>query len=910
MQRVLRKRVFRDLKQNFFRYFALGLMIALGIFLVVTIVGNGETLSRGTEDLAAETNLEDGEFEVFVPLSQKDKKTIEDMGIVLEEHFYFDLSLNDSNESTVRVFKIRDKIDRIHYIEGGAPQNDNEIIIEKRYAEDHDLKVGDNFEMAGVNYSISGIGVVSDYDAPLKEISDTACNSKMFGPVFITDGAYENFKASGKAQKSEAYLYAYKLGEGKTDKDLKDYLKGIKIDPSEIDDQLFEEYWDRTGGVEDKLRDAVTDLREATDDVKDGLDELSGNNEDINKGTSELFDTYLEQTSTALAGYGIDVDLTENNFEKKLDEIIEVSEDPTLIAALEDTQDQLKELKDFKDGLNDYTDGVDELYDGLSDMSDGVGDLDESVNDALNEFDFELSNLTIFLKQSDNPRIYATKSDKVVDIEVGIIAGSIIFVLLAYVISVFVVHSIESESSIIGTLYSMGVTKNDLMLHYVTLPVVVTFVSGLIGALVASTGILVPMVAASSYSYFSIPEFSFKVPSYLWVYSVVCPPLIAVIVNVLVIRSKLNRPALSLIRNEQKQKGIKKINLKGFGFVSAFRLRQMLREMRSTLAVVFGMFLSILIFMIGVNCYVLCTNIVDDYTNDTKFEYMYTLKYPEEIPPEGAETAYAYTCKKAAMGYNFDVTILGIDDDSPYFDVKPSDSKVDIYVSSAMAEKFDLSVGEEFVVSDEDKELKYAFTVKDIVKYSSGFYIFMDIDTMRDMMGESNDYYNVIFSDKKVDIDPGRLYSTTTKSDIVKGTSVFTELMMPLIYILSFSSAIILCVVMYLMMKVMIDRSAYNISLIKVFGYKRKEVRKLYLDGNFYVIAIGALICIPLAKILMNSLFPFMIPNVACGMNVEAPKIFYVVSYLVVIALFFVINALLVRRLNKFTPAEVLKNRE
>lgn len=181
---------------------------------------------------------------------------------------------------------------------------------------------------------------------------------------------------------------------------------------------------------------------------------------------------------------------------------------------------------------------------------------------------------------------------------------------------------------------------------------------------------------------------------------------------------------------------------------------------------------------------------------------------------------------------------------------------------------------------------------------------------MRDMMGESNDYYNVIFSDKKMDIDPGRLYSTTTKTDIVKGTSVFTELMMPLIYILSFSSAIILCVVMYLMMKVMIDRSAYNISLIKVFGYKREEVRKLYLDGNFYVIALGALICIPLSKQLLNSLFPFMIPNVACGMNVEAPKIFYVVSYLVVIALYFVINALLVRRLNKFTPAEVLKNRE
>ena len=517
---------------------------------------------------------------------------------------------------------------------------------------------------------------------------------------------------------------------------------------------------------------------------------------------------------------------------------------------------------------------------------------------------------SLFLKQEDNPRIFATKNDKLVDIEVGIIAGVIIFILLAYVISVFVVHSIESESSIIGTLYSMGVTKNDLLTHYITLPVVVTFLAGLIGALVAATGIMAPMIAESSYSYFSIAEFTFHVPMYLWIYSVAVPPIIAVIVNVLVIRSKLNRTALSLIRNEVKQKGMKKINLKGMDFVSAFRIRQMLREMRSTLAVVFGMFLSVLIFMIGVNCYILCTNIAKDYENDTKYEYMYTLKYPEEVPPEDAEPAYAYTCKKNTKGYNFDVMILGIDDNNPYFDVDPGDSKVDVVVSNAFAEKFDLKEGEEFVVTDEDKELKYAFKVKEITQYSTSFFIFMDIDVMRDMMGESSDYYNVLFSDKKLDIDPRRLYSTTSKEDIVKGASVFTSLMMPMIYVLSIASAAILLVVMYLMMKVMIDRSAYNISLIKVVGYKRKEVRKLYLDGNFYTIALGAMVCLPLSKVLMNKMFPYMIPNVSCGMNIGAPFIFYVVTYIVIIALYFVINTMLVRRLNKFTPAEVLKNRE
>ena len=673
MQRVLRKRVIRDLKTNFFRYLALGLMIAMGIFLVVTIVGSGETLTRGTEDMAEETNLEDGEFEVFVPLSDKDKDEIKALGVELEDHFFYDLQLDNMDKCTLRIFKVRNKIDKIHYIDGKEPADKKEVVLEKRFSEEHDLKVGDSIEMAGVTYKISGIGVVSDYDGPQKEISDTSCNSKMFGLVFLTEEAYADFKASGKAQKSEDYLYAYKLDEGTTDKDLKDYLKDLKIDSSEVDDELFQEYWERTGGIEEDLRDAVKELRDATNDVRDGVKELSDNNDDINEATGEIFDAYLEQTSSSLQSSGYDIELTEENYKRELDKIIEDSDSAFMRYALEDAEKQLSDLQEYKDGLHDYTDGVDELFDGLDDMSDGVGDLDDAVDDALEEFDFELSNLTMFLKQEDNPRIFATKNDKLVDIEVGIIAGVIIFILLAYVISVFVVHSIESESSIIGTLYSMGVTKNDLLTHYITLPVVVTFLAGLIGALVAATGIMAPMIAESSYSYFSIAEFTFHVPMYLWIYSVAVPPIIAVIVNVLVIRSKLNRTALSLIRNEVKQKGMKKINLKGMDFVSAFRIRQMLREMRSTLAVVFGMFLSVLIFMIGVNCYILCTNIAKDYENDTKYEYMYTLKYPEEVPPEDAEPAYAYTCKKNTKGYNFDVMILGIDDNNPYFDVDPGD---------------------------------------------------------------------------------------------------------------------------------------------------------------------------------------------------------------------------------------------
>ena len=38
-------------------------------------------------------------------------------------------------------------------------------------------------------------------------------------------------------------------------------------------------------------------------------------------------------------------------------------------------------------------------------------------------------------------------------------------------------------------------------------------------------------------------------------------------------------------------------------------------------------------------------------------------------------------------------------------------------------------------------------------------------------------------------------------------------------------------------------------------------------------------------------------------------EVFFII-YAVIIALYFVINAMLVRKIDKYTPAEVLKNRE
>ena len=49
MQKVLRKRIVRDLKENFVRYLALGAMIVLCMYIIISLIGTADTIIIGSE---------------------------------------------------------------------------------------------------------------------------------------------------------------------------------------------------------------------------------------------------------------------------------------------------------------------------------------------------------------------------------------------------------------------------------------------------------------------------------------------------------------------------------------------------------------------------------------------------------------------------------------------------------------------------------------------------------------------------------------------------------------------------------------------------------------------------------------------------------------------------------------------
>ena len=134
----------------------------------------------------------------------------------------------------------------------------------------------------------------------------------------------------------------------------------------------------------------------------------------------------------------------------------------------------MADLEDFREGIIDYTDAVDEIADGSRELRDGVQELQDEANDMIDEyFTFDIDNLTQFLVAGDNPRIDAASGDVIINKYAGMVSGIILMVMFTYVISVFVVHNIEKESSVIGALYALGVTRGQLLFHYLLNPMMI-----------------------------------------------------------------------------------------------------------------------------------------------------------------------------------------------------------------------------------------------------------------------------------------------------------------------------------------------------------------------------------------------------------------------------------------------------
>ncbi|MCR5785104.1 MAG: ABC transporter permease [Eubacterium sp.] len=744
---MLRKRVLRQLKNNIMAYFALFLLIALGMFFVVSTIASADTIYAGMEEYIEDNNVEDGEFTSFMEIEDDTIDLIKDEGIEIEKQNYTDY---DAGESTVRVFENREKLNLVEVIEGDIAKEKDEVALEQHYAEANDIEIGSTVEIGGVELKVTGFVCSPDYETCLKELSDPSVDSESFGTAFMTQEGYECLSEEGEAQVAETIRYAYALGDDMTDSELKDLLE----------------------------------------------------DEDV----------------VVLSMYPAD----------------------------------------------------------------------------------------------QNGRIGEAEDDVSMNRVTGIVGGIIIFILIGFVISIFQTSKIDKESTIIGTMYALGLTKGQMIRHYLATIFIVTFLGGIVGVAVGFTEFGFSLQLDSVVNYYSIPTLTPVYPMYLIAYGILVPAGMVVLVNFFVLNKKLGQQPLVLLRHQKNHGKTAKLQFKSFKFKTGFMLRQLIREYRCRIAMIVGVFLSVLLIMMAMNIHVCISNLIEQNEEDCNFEYMYFLKgMPEEIP-ENAYAAYVkkYTCD-AADGSNITVSIIGIDEDNPYFEgIEPEGRK--LILSSSVAIKMDMDGEGEITLEDIVEDEEETFDVSGVTQYSFGTYAFMDIDEMREYFDVDEDYYNILFSDEELDIDSELIYSETSKDDIRKFAEVLSDNMAALTYMTAVIALLIFVVVIYLMMKFIMDSSEFAISLMRIFGYAHGELYRLYMAADIIIFAIILVISVFSGKAIMDAIWPNFVAHVSVGLDLTYTWKHYAAVFVFAAVTYAIISAFLSAHLKTMEKkaVEVLKERE
>lgn len=525
--------------------------------------------------------------------------------------------------------------------------------------------------------------------------------------------------------------------------------------------------------------------------------------------------------------------------------------------------------------------------------------------------------LTDFCAIGDNNRVNNLLSKLDLNINMSTYFLVLSMIIVAFLFALVSVHTFENECSFVGVLIATGYKKRTILRHYLTIPVLVTLVSTGIGLLLALTFVY-KVPTQSVYDYYVVPKMIYTIDPARMAFMIGFPILAVILINLIVFGRKLNLTPLRLIRRDtKKEKRVKNANeMKSLGFLSRFRLRTVTRSKGQYISLVIGVFLAGLLCMFGLGMRSSFDQYIDTLPDSAVSNYQYVLKAPlpdASVLPADAEKDTISTYETEFNGRMLPVNVLGIGSDSKYlreFNVS-SLGENEIIISDIMAAKLGIHKGNTIELDNKLTLHKWNAKVAEIVDFELGVYVFTAQKTLNSYLEKEEGYYNTVFSDDEITgIDERFISTVVTKEKVADSAKQMKTLMASLIVMLTAVGIICYVIVMYMLTKMVIDKNALNISLLKVFGYRNKEVNKLYLSQTQWIIILSVIIFLPLQYFLLGKIWPGMLNSMSGYFYFRVTPLVMAIIVVLGTATCLITNAIHVKHVRKIDMTEALKNRE
>ena len=207
MKNPLNRRLTRELKGELGKYLViLILLIATIGFVSGFLVADGSMLTAYNESFE-KYNIEDGHFTVIKQMNKAQKKNVEALGVTLYDLFYVEETLV-TNDSTLRIFPDRKDVDKVCLMEGSMPEKSDEIAIDRMYADNNSLKVGDVIASTDHSWRVTGLVALSDYSALFSDNNDSMFDAIKFGVAIVAEKSFAQLD-----QSKMTWQYAWKYNQ-------------------------------------------------------------------------------------------------------------------------------------------------------------------------------------------------------------------------------------------------------------------------------------------------------------------------------------------------------------------------------------------------------------------------------------------------------------------------------------------------------------------------------------------------------------------------------------------------------------------------------------------------------------------------------------------------------------------------
>ena len=812
MKNPLRKRLPRELKGELGKYLVVFILMVLTIGMVSGFLVADGSMIVAYNDGFEKYNIENGNFRTNQQIYKSQKEEIQNLGIKLYENFYIEEPLD--NGSTMRFFKNRTEINGVCLMQGELPKATGEIAIDRMYADNNDLKVGDTLKSQSgkQTWKITGLVALSDYSCLFQNNNDSMFDSVKFGVSVVTPEEFDTLDQD-KLQYNYSWIYDK---QPKTEKEEKD-----------VSEELME----------------------------------------------------------------------------------------------------------------------------------NIG---------------EIVTLEAFVPRYLNQAITFTGDDMGSDKAMMIILLYIVIVIMAFVFGITISNTIRRESGVIGTLRASGYTKRELIRHYMALPVLVTLVGALVGNILGYT-VFKNVCAGMYYGSYSLPTYVTVWSAEAFLLTTVVPVIIMLVVNYGVLRHKLRLSPLKFLRRDLSGRKRKKaIYLSPvIKIFSRFRLRVIFQNMSNYLVLFIGIIFANLLLMFGLLLPSALSHYQVEIQNNMLAKYQYMLQIPasavsgnkfdglisllefymdSRTDNEDAEEFSAYSLNTLPGKYKSEEVLLyGIEPDSRYVAIDFNDTKdtyessenttdikdkkdeagnkvkadnkntanaekesAAVYISSAYADKFLLHVGDTITLKEKYEKEKYSFKIAGVYAYTAALCVFMPRSELNDIFDLGEDYYSGYFSDTELtDIKSQYIGSVVDLDALTKISRQLDVSMGSMMGMVNGFAIVIYMVLIYLLSKIIIEKNAQSISMVKILGYTNGEISRLYILSTSMVVVLCLLLSLPLETVIMKVLFrEMMLSSISGWITLWIDPMIYLQMFAAGIVTYAVVALLEFRRIKKVPMDEALKNVE